>query len=84
MKKKASHFAPSRLDFPAVTWRADKNRYMIDARPKGGARHYRADRADALALPDTLAADFEFKGRSAFSTPDIQTAKLSELGVTPQ
>jgi integrase len=37
-----------------------------------------------LALADTLAADFEFKGRSAFSTSDIQPAKLSELCVTPQ
>ena len=84
MKKKASHFAPIRLDFPTVTWRADKDRYMVDARSKGGARHYRADRSDALALAEKLAADFEFKGRSAFSTPDVQTAKLSELGITPQ
>jgi integrase len=84
MKKKTSDFDRVRTEFPPVKWLTDTNRFVIDARSKGGGRHYRADRADALALADTLAADFEFKGRSAFSAPDIQTAKLSELGVTPQ
>ena len=84
LKKKAAHFAPIRFYFPTVDWRADKDRYTVDARSKGGARNYRADQEEALALAEKLAADFEFKGRSAFLTPDVQTPKLSELGTTPQ
>lgn len=84
MKKKLLTPASIRLDFPPVTWREDENRYMVDARAKGGPRQYRTDRSEALALAQKLAAEFEFKGRSAFSNPDIQTAKLSELGVSAQ
>jgi integrase len=84
MKKNHAHFDRIRFEFPPVKWLTDTNRYVIDARSKGGGRHYRTDRAEALALAEKLAADFEFKGRSAFSNPDIQTEKLSELGITAQ
>jgi integrase len=82
VKKKAPHFDPIRHDFPPVTWRADKNRFMIDARAKGGPRQYRTDRAEALALAEKLAAEFDSKGRSAFAATQTQAEALKNLGLT--
>jgi hypothetical protein len=82
VKNKAPHFDPIRLDFPPVTWRADKNRFMIDARAKGGPRQYRTDRAEALALAEQLAAELDSRGRSAFAATQTQAEALKNLGLT--
>jgi len=84
VRKKASANPVVRLEFPTVTWYEPKQHYRIDARAKGGKQHYRSNRDDALALADTLAGEFEHKGRNAFADPVLQEQTLKSMGVTLQ
>ena len=84
MKKAPQSFAQIRTEFPPITWSASKAHYIVDCRAKGGKQHYRTNRADAFILAEKLALEFEFRGRSAFSSPEIQADKLSALGITAQ
>ena len=71
MRRKAPPNPVIRSEFPTVSWYKTKLHYRIDARAKGGTQHYRAHRDEALALANQIAADYESKGKAAFSDPSL-------------
>ena len=84
VKKKTSTNTVIRDTFPPVSWYASQQCYLIDARARGGKQSTRVNRDDALALADQIAADYEAKGKAAFSDPSLHEDQLKALGTNPQ
>lgn len=84
MKKKPLTNLIIRSEFPTVSWYEPKQHYRIDAREKGGKQYNRVHRDEALALANQIAADYEAKGKAAFSDPSLHEGLLKELGTNPQ
>ena len=84
MRRKTTPRAVIRSQFPTVAWYAPNRHYRIDARAKGGTQHSFAHRDEALALADQIAADYESKGKAAFSDPSLHEELLKALGTNPQ
>jgi integrase len=84
VRRKAPPNPVIRSEFPTVSWYEPKQHYRIDARAKGGTQQYRAHRDEALALANQIAADYESRGKAAFSDPSLHEELLKALGTNPQ